>query len=252
MKIHVYTICYNEARLLPFFIRHYQQFAEKIVFYDNESTDNSKKIIESSDKCFYKSYNSGNEIRDDIYRKLKNEMWKESRGVADFVIVVDLDEFVYSKNMIGNLKRMKNLNVALIRPRAFDMITDMVDWNSELQLTEMVKTGYRNAEMVIDKPCMFNPNRTEEINYTTGAHSCGRKGSGFRYGQRGIPQIFGTFYMLHYKYLTLDNVIKRNTVLRNRLSAKNIQKGHGAHYLKDDSKITNEFNHNLKLASKVF
>jgi hypothetical protein len=252
MKIHVYTICYNEAKLLPFFIRHYQQFAEKIVFYDNESTDNSKAIIESSDKCFYKSYSSGNEIRDDIYRKLKNDMWKESRGEADFVIIVDLDEFVYSKDMLSYLKRMKKLNVALIRPRAFDMITDEFNWNSESQITQMVNSGYRNSGMFMDKPCIFNPNRTSEINYTTGAHSCGRKGSGFGYGHKGIPQFFGKFYMLHYKFLTLDNVIERNTVLKNRLSAKNKQKGHGAHYLKDDVSITNDFKNNLKMASRVF
>ncbi|MEP6512758.1 MAG: glycosyltransferase family 2 protein [Parafilimonas sp.] len=138
MKIHVYAICWNEAQLLPFFIRHYQQFADKIFFCDNESTDNSKNIISSSDKCYYNRYASDNEMRDDLLRQLKNNVWKQSRGKADYVIVVDIDEFVYSKRgLIRDLKILKFLGFSIIRPVGYDMVSESFEWNSLKQITEL-------------------------------------------------------------------------------------------------------------------
>ena len=44
MKIACYTITYNEELMLPHFIKHYKQFCDKIVVYDNMSTDRTKEI----------------------------------------------------------------------------------------------------------------------------------------------------------------------------------------------------------------
>jgi glycosyl transferase family 2 len=250
MKIHVYTICWNEAKLLPFFIRHYQQFADKIFFYDNESTDNSREIIEGADKCFYHPFSSSGEIRDDIFKQIKNNAWKESRGEADFVIVVDLDEFVYSKRLVKSLKLLRKANVSLIRPEGYDMIAEHFDWNSREQITDLVKHGSRFNKM--NKPCIFDPNKVEEINYTSGAHNCNWKGTGFQYGTKGLPQILGSkFYLLHYKALTSDHLVKRIGLLRTRLSKQNIASGHGLHYIKPDSHYINEFESALVKRRKV-
>lgn len=43
-RIHVYTICWNEERFLPYFLRHYGAFAEEITVFDNGSDDNSVAI----------------------------------------------------------------------------------------------------------------------------------------------------------------------------------------------------------------
>ena len=37
--IHLYTICWNEERMLPFFFRHYDQWVDRYVVYDDNSTD---------------------------------------------------------------------------------------------------------------------------------------------------------------------------------------------------------------------
>ena len=47
MKITLYTICYNEQEMLPYFLNHYSKMVDKIVVYDNQSTDNSRQILES-------------------------------------------------------------------------------------------------------------------------------------------------------------------------------------------------------------
>ena len=51
MKITLYTICYNEQEMLPYFLNHYSKMVDKIVVYDNYSTDNSRQILESFKDC---------------------------------------------------------------------------------------------------------------------------------------------------------------------------------------------------------
>jgi hypothetical protein len=45
MRVHVYTICWNESRVIEYFLRHYEQFAERVVVYDENSTDGTKEIL---------------------------------------------------------------------------------------------------------------------------------------------------------------------------------------------------------------
>ena len=50
-RISVYSICWNEAKLLPFFLNHYAKFASKITIYDNESNDGSVEVVKIFKKC---------------------------------------------------------------------------------------------------------------------------------------------------------------------------------------------------------
>ncbi|RYF88860.1 MAG: glycosyltransferase family 2 protein [Chitinophagaceae bacterium] len=237
MRIHVYTLCWNEEKMLPFFIRHYQRFAEKIIFYDNESTDNSRRIIESSDKCEYRTYNSGNELRDDLYRELKNNVWKESRGKADFVIVVDTDEMIYtSYNIKSYLRMLKFFGITLIRPFGYDMISDGVEWQSDEQITKLVKTGRPFQPM--NKPCIFNPDLIEEINFTLGAHSCRPTGRKRVFRADWITKYINVgFYLLHYKLMGIEYLAERHGQLKARRSEYNKAKQLGEHYEYTESQI---------------
>jgi len=49
MKIIVITVCKNEEKMLPWFLRHYD-FADEIHIHDNGSTDGSLKILASNPK----------------------------------------------------------------------------------------------------------------------------------------------------------------------------------------------------------
>lgn len=44
MKITVYTVCFNEELMLPHFLNHYSRIADRIVLYDNQSTDQSMSL----------------------------------------------------------------------------------------------------------------------------------------------------------------------------------------------------------------
>ena len=62
MKIHLYTMCWNERRMLPFFLRHYEQFCERMIVYDNGSDDGSQAIIKAHRLCELREINTHGEL----------------------------------------------------------------------------------------------------------------------------------------------------------------------------------------------
>ena len=44
-RIHVYVVCWNEMDILPFCVDYWKRYAEKVVVYDNGSTDGSLEFM---------------------------------------------------------------------------------------------------------------------------------------------------------------------------------------------------------------
>ena len=115
--ITIYTICYNEQVILPYFIKWYRdRFPNcKIVVYDNESTDGTKNICLSTPNLQYIPYHTGNKLSDSTYLKIKNNAWKHAE--TDWVIVCDVDEFLdYNQTML----ELSN-NDTLFKSKGFNM-----------------------------------------------------------------------------------------------------------------------------------
>src|SRR5690606_2040831 len=107
IRVHVYTVCWNEAKFLPYFLAHYAQFADRIFVYDNGSTDRSPDIVRAHPKAELRQFDSGGTFDDLSNINVKNNAYKESRGQADFVIVVDADELIYHPAIRELLQRYK-------------------------------------------------------------------------------------------------------------------------------------------------
>jgi glycosyltransferase involved in cell wall biosynthesis len=240
-KIFVYTVCWNEEKLLPFFIEHYSKFADKIIIYDNESTDLSTEIMSKYPKVQRREYSSDNQIRDDLYLKIKNHAWKELRGAADWVIVCDIDEFFYHPTPVEFLNRSKTRGFTIIKPQGYNMAS--LEFPSyDKPLTESVKTG-----LLFDpesKMCVFSPSDVKEINYTAGCHHAKPQGN------VSILQDSGA-KLLHYKFLGRDNFLERNIQYRKRLSDANIRRGWGAHYLQSAEAHESTFDGTLAQSTEV-
>ncbi len=243
MNIHVYTICYNEQELLPFFIRHYKQFASKIIVYDNESTDNSVEIA-LQHGCEVKTYQTDGQIRDDRMLNVKNTCWKESRWQnVDWVIVVDVDEIVYGRNMLQYLSDKRKDGYTIINPTGYQMISDpLPDLTSDKQIYELSDKGLRSQPY--SKPCIFHPDSIDEINFTIGAHDCKPYGKIKRCSG-------GSLYLLHYNRLSLDWYLQRMRNRKQRLSDLNIKHKWGKQYEYEEQKHITMFTHDLRIAKPV-
>lgn len=241
VKIHLYTISWNEEVMIPHFLAYYAGFCEKIFIYDNFSSDKTKNIAIAHPSVHFLQYDTNDEIRDDIYLKIKNEAWKKSRGTADFVIVCDMDEFLFHQNLPEILKKYKENKTTLIRPIGFNMIHDAAPV-SDTNLFNDIQYGVRAKDF--DKVILFDPNLIEEINYSAGSHTCAPTGI-IQYGTDEIR-------LLHYKYLGLGNIINRYKLMSARLSKYNKSLGLGFHYSFSQMRIKREFNNMWKRKINVF
>jgi glycosyltransferase involved in cell wall biosynthesis len=237
MKIEAFAICYNEEALLPYYLRHYSQFCDQIIIFDNYSTDRSEEICLANPKVKLVKYDSGNQIRDDIYLQIKNNCWKNSN--ADWVIVGDIDELVYHADIVKALKDVTLSEATIITPRMFNM------YSEKFPVTE----GQIYEEVTYGIPCgsktnVFRPRMITNINYDPGCHEAHPEGNVIFYHVVGMK----TFHM---RYLSKQWVIDRNEQSYKRLSELNKQLGWGIHYHATAQKISEDFDRDIKQAIQV-
>jgi hypothetical protein len=93
MIVGVLTSAYNEAFLLPFFLRHYG-WADKVhVLFDTDTSDNSRAILDADGRVDYHplTFPAGLDelfkvnVLNDYFRTLKD----------DVIVCVDVDEFIH-------------------------------------------------------------------------------------------------------------------------------------------------------------
>lgn len=231
--VHAYFLCYNEEYILPHLLKYYSTFCDKIVMLDNHSTDNSVEIIKSFPNTEIIEWESDNTVRDDLYLSLKNNCWKKSKGVADYVIVGDSDEFLYHTNIHQFLTDMKNSPFTIFKPEGYHMIGDEdLILSSDDNLFEKVTKGIRGNSN--DKLMLFNCNKIDEINYSFGCHHANPTGEIFYHTGSDLK-------MLHYKYLGLSDFIPKQKLRGDRLSEFNKQRGLGMYYLFSEDKHKEEY-----------
>lgn len=208
--IETYILCNNEERLIPYLLRHYLRFS-KVIILESNSTDKTVELASKLGADVWK-YDVPDEIDDQWFLKLKNNCWKESK--ADWVIIADADEFVYSPNIELSLKRSP---FPIIQPRFYNMYSDKFP-TTQGQIYEEVNKGVEQispkAKMNIFKPSI------KDINYLPGCHEAFPS-----YRVNSETDI----KTLHMRNLGLDFVIERNLRARERASAINKQNGWGLH-----------------------
>lgn len=237
MRIWVYTIAYNEAPFVKNFLRAYKD-AEKIIVYDNFSTDNTVQLLKKNKRVEIRPHDSGNEIRDDMYLDIKNNCWKEARGKADWVIIVDFDEiFTRAVNTgTGKLKFDLDLSDAydfrfhLIQPCGYNIFLEAMPLYENINpLSYNLKGCY---DTYSEKPCCFRPDKIREINFFPGCHEA--KPEAFR-GHVHILRV-PQYKLLHFRYCNLELYFRKLNQYRRRMSDYNLISGLGGHYMWPDEK----------------
>lgn len=231
MGITIYTICYNEEVLLPYFIKHYRQNFPgcRIIVYDNYSTDATRTIALSAG-CEIILYDTNNQLDDMKYLEIKNHCWQGQNDT--WAIVCDCDE-LFDLNAELLLWEAKH-GATIIASQGLDMV-NMENNNDVHHMTHAV------ANDRYSKVYCFNTKEIKEINYTPGCHEAVPVGQ--------IIFSINKYACYHYRYINPNFLTRRYNQNKLRMCDNNKRKGMGSQYFQSQTEIYNEFEKMTKEAT---
>lgn len=231
MKVEVYTIAWNEERYIEQFIEYYN-WADKITVYDNHSTDNTVKIAQSLG-CDVFSYGE-NEQDNNTMWNIKSKCWKDSK--ADWVIVCDVDEWLYHKDGMKNaLEYINTTDATVVNTTGYNMISE------RYRPLKNIKKGY--PSFIYDKHICFKPTEISDMGWSIGCHTAKPKGN--------IKFIDYDVLLLHYSLIGRKETKDRWKQYAERMSEKDRKYGFAKNYTLDDWDIEARFSLMLCQAKKV-
>jgi len=83
--VHLYTVCWNEAKILPFMLQHYAAIVDKFIIYDNMSDDGTEELLKTYSNVDVKKFDTNGQFDEFSLQNIRNNAWKKSRGKADWV-----------------------------------------------------------------------------------------------------------------------------------------------------------------------
>lgn len=227
--VEAHIIAWNEAETIRFTIDHYLRFCERVIIYDNFSTDGTREISESLG-AEVKTFGICGELNDKEYKRLKDNCWKGSD--ADYVIVCDADEILYHPQLDYLLSIGKSSGKTIFKTQGFNIYSNYFPINDWLDIqTGIIDNSY-------SKLCIFSP-RLKEINYVYGCHEANPKGD-LVWGDTQL-------WLLHYRCVGgIERLIQRHNLYKPRLSQINLKWKMGSHYLQEDRQKREDFAERLK------
>ena len=165
MRVEVHTLYFYETWLLDYILRHYLTFADKLVIHDGSGRLPAEKL-QANPRVTVLPWDCP-EVNDIRYAELRNSCWKGTD--ADWVIVVDADEFIYfpegADKSLGAYTRM---GAAVIRPHGFEMFSETLP-SGDGQIYYEIKMGAPDDKWYA-KPVLFNPRLVSDMRFGLGSH----------------------------------------------------------------------------------
>lgn len=227
--------------MIPFFLRHYEPLVDRMIVYDDRSTDRSVELLKSNRKVDLRH------VLDDKLSYLRRQytdfehVWHESRGKADWIITCDIDEHLYHSDFRKFLNRCRGEGVTAIQAQGFDMVAGHFP-PPMAHLATTISKGLRNFHL--DKTAIFDPNSIQKMNYTPGRHLAHPVGRVLYERKRAIK-------LLHYKNLGADYLVQRIQELAGRATADDVASGWNLHNVRSATEIRLDFEKRRTMATEV-
>ena len=242
MTVNVYTFCWNEMEILPFVVDYWKKYADHVYVYDNGSTDGSIDFLKQYDWITVRNFYTPGK-NNTVMKDMKNSIWKESKGVADWVVVCDLDELLVAKDIRKSLQRVHDEGYTIIYPNWYTFVADKKPVYEE---GKMLHENYPFAQHGPGKVIAFDPNKIDDINFSVGSHQWKPTGTVKYYGQDQS----GDIYTLHIcNNLGVEYKIKKYEIAKNRRSYHDVESKHGMHYTMPPDIIKRDYKNLLKCAT---
>ncbi len=189
---------WNEELLLPYFLRHYETFADRIFIINDHSTDRTVAIAKSHPKVHVINFAySGGLIEQNFNTTFESLSRQFSRGQADWVMCVDADEFIYNPDILKELAMQKKRRRKVLKTTAYTMMSETLPTTSG-QIYEELNQGLRSRGF--DKEIIFDPEF--DIVFGDGRHKAKLP--------QGMHATKAKMTLLHYRYLSREYFIERS------------------------------------------
>jgi hypothetical protein len=218
--IHLYCLCWNEERMLPFFFRHYDALVARYFIFDNGSTDRSLALMAQHPKVTLGQFRAKQGSVIGEASAFYETVWHSSRGIADWIFIVNIDEFLHHPHGTAYFKLCTRQGITAIPATGYEMVAPAFP-NQEAGLSDTVVDGVRSTPM--DKLCAFRPHAISRLNFGAGRHNAEPRG---HVVYPAIPEL----KLLHYKYLGGAYVVDRYAELRARIPEIDRKRGWAQHY----------------------
>jgi hypothetical protein len=239
-EIHVHAVSCNERELMPYFMAHYRDFVNAsriVVHYDDSTIDGSDELArklgaETIHHERKKNADGAIPLDDSYLRDLRSAGWHSSRGRAEWVIIVDIDELVIHPDLHALLDGAP-AEVRVLQAEGWELVGD---WRPEKkQIWQSVRRGA--TEPFYSKACVFRPEI--DMFFSIGSHEARPTLNGQPVEIYAAPQL----KLLHCHYLGLDFVLRRQAMKRGRaMSDLNEQYQWGAHWRESDELLVQRWN----------
>lgn len=212
MKIIVFSLCYNQADILTWFLRHYSSFVDEISVFDDHSTDGSRELLQACSKVVLRDWPYEPGINEDLFLQHAYEWYPKAHPAFDWVFWVDPDEIVWAPDIRAVLE--KNSQYEVLQTTGFNMTGDgLPPDDGKSQIWQVSPFGV--PAPVYSKPVVFRPSAM--IRWNRGKHAlenCQPKISPDR-----------SLRLLHYRYMGGDYTATKNAKNYARCGLLNGDKG---------------------------
>jgi glycosyltransferase involved in cell wall biosynthesis len=206
-----YCLAFNESTLIPFWVAHYRQFCERVTVYVDDATDDGTDVLAAKAGAQVK-YARTDGLDDEGFVAFARERYPAARGLAEWVVWVDADEFLYHPRIGERLAELRAQGVTRPVVQGYQMVADAPP-KGRKPITEQITRGLPAAEY--SKTCVFDP--ALDVAWTPGKHHATVTGADVR-GDGADP-----LRLLHYRYLGEEWLVARNA--RNFARMTDGQKG---------------------------
>ena len=245
MKLYVMSCCFNEENILPFYLDYYTNFikVDKIIIYDGGSTDNTPNIIKNYPNVDF-IIDKREKMDERNLTDIRNNGWLKYRDECDWIIVCDIDEFIYHPNLKKLLSNYDNNDITIAKVNGYDMISNEFPmFQKGYFLPSFIKNGIPDP-IWLNKSIVFNSQKIINMNYGYGTHNCSPIGD-VKYSQDSDIKL------LQYKWLSYDYVTKKSLKSSQRLSDWNLDNNMAFHYDQFSKIKLEDFNRKLNSSIEI-
>jgi glycosyltransferase involved in cell wall biosynthesis len=218
MSAWAYCLALNESVLIPYWVRHYKTFCDRVIVYvDQDSTDETAALAEKEGAEVRNYFGQGN-LDDITFIRFAQDRYREARGLADWVIWTDVDEILYHPKLTERLIKLHKVGINAPMTIGFGMIAKEPP-KGKGQIYHEIQLGVPAPDYA--KVAIFSP--FLDVEWEPGKHAAKMSGPIEVVRDDGTDPL----RLLHYRWLGEKWFIERNQRNYERISSDNRRSMYG-------------------------